>query len=143
MFLNLIYVSHHHFSENEAQRETANILAVARRRNAELGITGTLLRSKQRFAQLLEGEPEVVLEHYRRIARDPRHQDVRVVDRQIRPRRQFEGWSMAYCGDTNYVHRYVDALTLVPPDPLAVASFRRLLHELVAVGGIGQKTESA
>lgn len=56
-----------------------DIVAVARRYNAEHGITGALLFDGERFGQLLEGAEVDVRALMSRIARDPRHTDVQVL----------------------------------------------------------------
>ncbi|RZK61154.1 MAG: BLUF domain-containing protein [Hymenobacter sp.] len=52
------------------------LLAVARRRNTELAITGILFYGNERFLQVLEGEEEAVRAVYASIKRDPRHQNI-------------------------------------------------------------------
>ncbi len=76
----------------------ADILSVARRRNAADGITGGLMFSRGCFAQVLEGPIEVVMETFERIQQDERHSDVTVL--QVGPiaARDFPAWSMAYAG---------------------------------------------
>lgn len=55
------------------------IVAVARQRNAMLGLTGALLFDGERFCQLLEGSESTVQSMMRSIQRDPRHTAVRVL----------------------------------------------------------------
>ncbi len=82
----------------ETEADIADILAVARRRNAVDAITGGLMFSKGCFAQVLEGPIEAVTETFERIQRDERHRDVTVL--QVGPvaARDFPAWSMAYTG---------------------------------------------
>ncbi len=76
----------------------ARILGVARRRNAELGLTGALMMGGGRFAQVLEGPPDSVQPVFDSILADPRHAGVTVLEDGLVPARVFPGWSMAYVG---------------------------------------------
>ncbi|PIE12117.1 MAG: blue light sensor protein [Rhodobacterales bacterium] len=78
------------------QIEDLDILREALERNAQLGVTGYLVRSPSHFAQLLEGEEGVVWELYAQIRRDKRHSDVKTLMTQNGPNRQFPDWSMGY-----------------------------------------------
>ncbi len=85
-------------SRAEAEDHLADILAVARRHNEEVGLTGALLHSRRWFAQVLEGEPGALEVLYARIARDPRHRDVTLLALHPAARRAFPGWSMLHAG---------------------------------------------
>ena len=74
------------------------ILSTARRRNAELEITGALLYGKGSFVQILEGPPDSVDRLLETIRTDPRHDDMTVVLRDVVEAREFAGWAMAYVG---------------------------------------------
>lgn len=82
----------------EAARHLAAILSLARRHNAEAGITGALLHSRRWFAQVLEGERAALEALYARIARDPRHRDVTLLALHPAARRVFAEWSMVHAG---------------------------------------------
>ena len=74
------------------------IVAVSRQRNPERRLTGALLFDGERFCQLIEGAQAEVQQLMRRIARDPRHADVRMlfVGRSGRPR-SLQRWASGYC----------------------------------------------
>jgi len=61
-------------------------------------VTGALLATDKCFAQVLEGEQEVVEETYGRITRDPRHQDIVLLLTEPIAARQFPDFSMPYIG---------------------------------------------
>lgn len=138
----LLYVSCSRVPPEAAKPAIARILAVSHRNNTRFGITGALLHIGTHFAQILEGQPEAVETIYKLIVADDRHTNVTVIDDVLIGQRHFAGWSMAYCGTAGYVRRHVEAL-LTPSvgDPLAIASFRRLMLELVAAGGVGTESE--
>ena len=72
------------------------IMAVSRRNNRKLGVTGALCSSPRGFLQILEGNAEAVNDLYNRIVRDPRHTRVTLLEYVKVPYREFENWSMAY-----------------------------------------------
>ncbi|MEQ8435481.1 MAG: BLUF domain-containing protein [Oceanicaulis sp.] len=85
------------------------ILDTARRRNAEMNVTGVLIIDRGRFLQVLEGAREVVSGLLLRIAADPRHGDMRLADFTEASERRYHTWSMGY----------VDAETRLSPVRLA------------------------
>lgn len=71
------------------------LLAHARAKNAELGITGILLYDDQKFIQVIEGEREVVEALYASLLADSRHKNlVQLLNIPI-TQRTFPSWSMA------------------------------------------------
>lgn len=78
-----------------------SILAVSRRNNVRLGVTGCLLFSGRCFGQVLEGDPKTVTALTARIAEDDRHRDLRVLLERRRPEREYADWSMGFVHDLN------------------------------------------
>lgn len=75
--------------------ELQQLLGKARKRNAELAVTGVLLYSGGTFLQYLEGPADAV-EHVWRIIRvDPMHHNILEMDRGEIGNRLFPEWSMA------------------------------------------------
>lgn len=72
----------------------ASIVARARVRNGELGITGLLVFGGQRFCQHIEGPPDALRSLMDRIARDPRHVDVRVAWQGELAARRYSGFRL-------------------------------------------------
>ena len=70
------------------------ILTVARSCNARDGITGALICRADLYLQLLEGPQEPVDAAYRRIERDRRHLEVKLLSRRTVTERLFPGWAM-------------------------------------------------
>jgi len=95
----LIYVSRNALDGPvaEVEAEVGRILDASRRNNARDGITGALLFSDTCFAQVLEGEYDVIHSVFERIQIDPRHADT-VVLACGPAEREFGDWSMAYAG---------------------------------------------
>ena len=82
------------------EAEIRTILATARRRNAADEVTGALLFTASGFAQVLEGQREVVERTFERIGADPRHSEVTVLSFTPTERRSFPEWPMGFCGQT-------------------------------------------
>ena len=72
------------------------LLDQARRRNADLGITGLLLHRENCFFQVLEGDREQVLGLFEQIAGDKRHHRVEIVSEGTIRAREYSDWRMAF-----------------------------------------------
>ncbi len=70
------------------------LLAHARQRNREDGLSGVILYDRGYFFQWIEGSNQVLGNTWNRIRSDQRHTDIRVLADQQIPVRLFEGWSM-------------------------------------------------
>lgn len=93
----LFYVSR--VAEGGRERDVRNILAISRRNNRMLDVTGCLSCSGRHFAQVLEGRDAAIDNLMVRIARDPRHSDFRLVLNRTIVLREHPLWSMAYLYD--------------------------------------------
>lgn len=78
-----------------------DILAAADRNNPYFQVTGVLMASEGRFAQVLEGPGWAVESVFRSIERDPRHTDVEVLYCRPLTQRSFMGWSMGLISQLN------------------------------------------
>lgn len=92
----VVYVSHALTDDAEMAATLDSILTAARRNNARAGVTGALLYSARRFAQVLEGPPEAVEEIFETIQCDPRHDQISVLKVTSPSARAFADWSMAF-----------------------------------------------
>ena len=110
MVTSLLYVSRSLLVLPEQAEEIQKIVEVARSRNARLDVTGALIFTEARFAQVLEGSTEAVEELMASIRRDPRHKDVEVVEVAEITSRRFPNWTMAYSGPSFYVDRHIKPL---------------------------------
>ena len=86
--------------EEEQKAAIAGLLAVSKRNNARVGVTGALLFNGGSFAQVLEGSRAAVEATFERIQRDPRHSDVSVLQCEPVAARGFPNWSMGFVGDS-------------------------------------------
>lgn len=76
--------------------EVQSILASSRRNNKKLDICGMLLFHEGSFFQILEGEKPVLDKLYEKIARDPRHANLRKLIEEPIEERAFGEWSIGH-----------------------------------------------
>lgn len=96
----LLYLSRCTFRETGPERAAA-VRALATRssaRNAQVGLTGTLLHIDDKFVQVLEGPAAAVERTFEAICCDFRHEDVKLIDLVPVKEALFPEWSMAYLG---------------------------------------------
>lgn len=73
----------------------ATILGESHRNNDRDGLTGALVAHDGCFIQVVEGEAGRLDALLKRLANDPRHRDIRLIDRETITTRLFGQWSMA------------------------------------------------
>ena len=88
----------------------AVILSESQRNNERSGLTGALAAHRDRYIQVIEGQPEVLDGLLRRLESDPRHKDIRLIDREPVESRMFADWTMASARVTPELGRSLDAL---------------------------------
>lgn len=107
-----VYVSRSRLAAEEAEAAVADIVAVSRARNAELGVTGALLHSGTRFAQRIEGPPDAVAALRRSILADPRHDRITTLSEESGNDRLFADWTLAFSGRSRFFGQILDAVEL-------------------------------
>ena len=78
------------------QKDFEELLAQARKRNEDLGITGKLIYCEGTFIQVLEGEEQHVKEVYQSIENDSRLIATKIVAEGPVGERYFKDWSMDF-----------------------------------------------
>ena len=93
----LVYCSQNTIAAQQGKMvaEVASILASARANNARDGVTGALIYSDGCFAQVLEGDIDIVQQTFERIQCDLRHGNVVVLEAKRAEERIFGKWDMA------------------------------------------------
>lgn len=76
--------------------DCTHILMQSRQNNPRDGITGALVFTGSHFVQALEGEEANVRKAYKRISKDPRHQDITCIVEEKIESAEFGRWSMAF-----------------------------------------------
>ena len=81
---------------NPFRNAILDILDWSQSYNPEHGITGALMVSNGHFAQVLEGERDIIRALYGNVACDPRHRFPTLLQFEAAEARFFESWSMAF-----------------------------------------------
>ncbi|MGE5336901.1 MAG: BLUF domain-containing protein [Gemmatimonadota bacterium] len=137
MLIRLLYASRS--AEPVTPATIESILAAARRRNPELGVTGILCHTGDIFMQVLEGGRAPVNQLYNSIVGDPRHKDVTILHCEEITERRFANWTMGQVNlarvNASTLLKYSELPTL---DPYAVSGrvAMALLEELIATAQI-------
>lgn len=131
--INLTYVSLSRIAPDAVTAEIDLILARSSESNARDALTGGLLFTGTRFVQTLEGGAVSVDAALVRIARDPRHAGLTVIDRRAVVVRNFPDWSLSYTGPSLFVARTV-ARGLAGFDRGAPDDVARLLRMMIEFG---------
>ena len=92
----IIYTSQ--ASEKFSKRSLLNLLHESRAFNTIDNISGVLMHRKGSFLQVIEGESEVGDELFKRLLKDPRHNEVRLILDSTVDSRLFSSWAMG-CAD--------------------------------------------
>ena len=106
----LLYVSKSLIAPSDIGRDIKNIVTTARTRNVERGVSGVLIFTEARFAQVIEGPEPAIDMLMTSIIGDPRHKQITVVHEEALTERRYANWSMAYSGPSLYVDRHVRPL---------------------------------
>jgi hypothetical protein len=110
--------------------EVEQIIATARFHNPRLGITGMLVFGSGVFFQWIEGPRASITGLTERLASDPRHDTIIVLDQSEEVReRLFPEWDMELVGATDIREVLVDAIDNAGEDTNA-AALQRLLAML-------------
>lgn len=91
----LMYRSRNRIPEPDRRIELGTLFSTARRNNKKAEVSGALLLTGDWFVQVLEGDEPTVRSLYERIATDPRHDSVTLLDSGDVDERVFARWSMA------------------------------------------------
>jgi hypothetical protein len=92
-------------SSGDTDQAVQDILSVSRRNNARLGVTGALMFNSGCFLQTLEGMHDPLMELFKHIERDKRHDEVSILTCEPITERVFGNWSMAFEPDLKLVDR--------------------------------------
>lgn len=98
-YFQLIYISS--AVDNFSEEELPALLTTARTNNETLDITGMLLFHERSFIQVLTGPEQAVKSVYKKVEKDPRHENPRILSQGIVTERSFEDWSMGFCNTTD------------------------------------------
>jgi hypothetical protein len=66
--------------------------------NANKGITGALIFENNHFGQVIEGPKDQIEDLWKRIQKDSRHKNIRLIDSKPIKHRSFSKWTMVFQG---------------------------------------------
>jgi hypothetical protein len=92
--IHVIYVST--ANKKIVDADLDSILESSVSHNTKNDVTGLLLYVGNRFMQVIEGQEVAINETMARIAKDPRHTDLVVLERTAIANRSFDKWSMGF-----------------------------------------------
>ena len=137
----LLYVSCQKVAEADLEHEVNAIIQASIRNNREVAITGLLLVHAGWFIQALEGNADAVMNTYRRILDDPRHDTAKVLSAGPAAGREFADWNMCARRMSDADDAIMDTLSsrqVFDPPTLTATAALRLLK---AVRGIQERTQ--
>ena len=92
MLIRTIYVSR---ATSALPLDLKDILAASQRNNPVLGISGAMCFLDGVYLQYIEGEAATVDALYKKIQKDPRHKEAKLLDHEFISQREYPKWSMA------------------------------------------------
>lgn len=108
----IVYISRARFqpapAEDGLDPSVARILSVSRRNNNRDGLVGMLHYGDGHFFQCVEGERSKIAALYRRLRRDERHQDLKLLIQEPVRKVSFPDWSMKYVPLDAHVQTLLD-----------------------------------
>lgn len=100
MLTRVLYISS--VAPGVTSSDVERLVASSRRRNRQLDITGALVVCSVRFAQVLEGREDAIEEMLAKIAKDPRHTNMKLLARFAIEKRLCDSWDMAFVDDESW-----------------------------------------
>lgn len=141
----LVYISRATFAESREGRgvppEMGRILVQSRLNNPRRGLVGALYYGNGCFFQCLEGPAEAIDALYAKLLVDPRHKDLKVLQRHDIQGPHFSEWAMKYVPDAQQVQALMKQHRLRSFDPYrfelpTVNAMVDLLHQANESAGI-------
>lgn len=117
----MVYISRATFAPyrpgSGIEPEVGRILIKSRRNNPRRGLVGGLYYADGFFFQCLEGTPEAIDELYAALLKDPRHRDLKVINRRSIESRSYSEWAMKYVPSSGAVRDLLKKHRLKSFDP--------------------------
>ncbi|MFZ5681344.1 MAG: BLUF domain-containing protein [Pseudomonadota bacterium] len=123
-------------SASPDKSELRSIVRTAGANNQDRGITGGLMFNRDYFGQVLEGDRSAVSELFCRIARDPRHRNIVIVEASAVDRRLFQRWSMGLAEKTETAEKVNSNFGLdrgFDPSRMDACNFSSYILEMVTL----------
>ncbi len=138
----LIYASRQNIPPADVEHEVGAIIRTSIQNNRMAAVTGLLLVHEGWFVQALEGPAEAVMNTYRRILEDGRHNDSRTLGAGPTEKREFGDWNMCARRMSDADDAILKTLEQKGAFTPEAFSGRSALALLKAVRGIQARTQS-
>jgi hypothetical protein len=132
-----------YYSTNLIKRTTSPRLSDLRKivlsagsNNRERGITGGMMFNRDYFGQVLEGDRAAVSDLFCRIAKDPRHRSVVIVEASAVAGRRFDRWAMGLAEKTETAEKLNSKFGLehgFDPTQISASDFSNYIFEMVSL----------
>jgi hypothetical protein len=138
MLFRLAYYSTNLIKKTTTPRlsELRKIVLSAGSNNRERGITGGLMFNRDYFGQVLEGDRAAVSDLFCRIAKDPRHRSVVIVEASAVAERRFDRWAMGLAEKTETAEKLNCKFGLehgFDPTQISAGDFSNYIFEMVSL----------
>ena len=123
-------------SASYRQSELRKIILSAGSHNRERGITGGLMFNRDYFGQILEGDSASVSYLFCRIAKDPRHRSVVIVEAAAASERRFHRWAMGLAEKNETAEKLNSKFGLehgFDPTKISTSDFSNYIYEMVSL----------
>jgi hypothetical protein len=123
-------------STSPRQSELRKIILSAGSHNRERGITGGLMFNRDYFGQVLEGDRASVSDLFCRIAKDPRHRSVVIVEASAVDKRRFDRWAMGLAEKNETAERLNSKFGFeqgFDPTQISASDFSNYIFEMVSL----------
>lgn len=121
-------------SPDPRRSELRKLVISAGENNRKQAITGGLMFNRDYFGQVIEGDRGTVSALFCKIANDPRHCSVVIVEASAVDRRLFEQWSMGLAEKTETADKINSSFKLergFDPSEMDAKTFMRYVFEMV------------
>ena len=118
------------------QSELRKIILSAGSNNRKRGITGGLMFNRDYFGQVLEGDRASASDLFCRIAKDPRHRSVVIVEATAVDSRRFDRWAMGLAEKNETAERLNSQFGLgngFDPTQISARDFTNYIYEMVSL----------
>lgn len=130
--IRLVYASRSTAEIQQLKTHLSQILMTAHRQNLRHQIVGVLFYGNGYFLQCIEGQQHHVDSLYATLQKDPRHEQVTLIDRHYIDRCQFSTWQMKYVQLDDQVKHFLQQRNLMPFNPfdLSLPTVKTLIDHL-------------
>ena len=131
--------------ETSLQKELKSILISSQKNNPPLGVSGALIFNYNHFAQILEGDRKAVTDVFCRLAKDPRHKDLVILEAEPIDERLFENWNMAFVGGVmseTQLRRYGTSAQF-RPEKMGAKSLMKFMRAVIDESNSNTRTAKA